>query len=177
MLYIFFDVSIDNINTKYYYLVTPNGNTLYNENEYTLIGNNLYNYKKILGDFEVRYLYYNTRESENEITLDNALNNKNIILYFNDSIKNIVNKDFLIDYTNLENTINSQNFQFYTFMLLFSIILGICIQIYIAAKKYFSLKELITYLLFELIGIWFGAKIITYLLTLFFIVIFFIRII
>lgn len=104
----FFDVSIDNMKTKYYYLVTPNGNKIYNENEYTIIGNNLYDYKNILGSYEVRYLYYSTRESENETTLDNALNNKNIILYFNDSLKNIVDKDFLINYSNLEDMINTQ---------------------------------------------------------------------
>ena len=55
------------------------------------------------------------------------------------------------------------DFQFYTFMLVLSIILGICAQIYIASKNGFYLKELILYLIFELIGVWLGAKFFTYI--------------
>ncbi len=51
----------------------------------------------------------------------------------------------------------------YSHFIFASMIIGICVQIYLAAKKGFSLFDLILYMVFECVGIIFGAKAINYI--------------
>lgn len=56
-----------------------------------------------------------------------------------------------------------KGFSIYPYIIFMSVIIGICVQIYLAAKKGFSLFDLIMYVGFECFGIIFGSKTINFI--------------
>ena len=112
----FYDVKIDNLNTKYYYFVSDEHGEVYNELEYTKIGKELLKYKNQLNDFELKYLYYEM----SPYSIDESLQNKSIILYYDKPMRSVVNKDFLDRYSEIVEQIGPKTSLNLSVLLVFS---------------------------------------------------------
>ncbi len=112
----FYDVKIDDLNTKYYYFVSDEQGNVYDELGYTKIGKELLNYKSQLGDFELKYLYYEV----SDYSIDESLKNKSIILYYDRSMSSVVNKEFLDKYSEIVEHMGNKTSLNLSILLVFS---------------------------------------------------------